>query len=172
MKAKIKNIAIFCFTALLLVACNKPDPGIAIRDAVIFPNLKAQDIFKKSPQQMKKSISDESLADFVKEMQIGGVENIMETVGKLSRNEDNGSLFDASLDVLKLEKTIFENEYLAIAKMVDAGEPEEKIGEAVQQLKTKYQAEFKQKIEQLNELGKQYAAKNKTELHDRYLMKF
>ena len=170
MKTTLKNIAFFCFAAFFFAACSSSNPGIEIRDAVLFPNAKAQDIFKKSPQQMQKSIGGESLVDFVNEMQIGGVDNMMQTVSQFSRNDDNSALLDASLDVLTLEKTIFENEYLAIANIVDAGESEEKITGITQRLNTKYRTDFKQKLDKLNELGKQYAEKNGVQLHEMFLM--
>src|SRR5690606_28082952 len=88
MKTTLRNIIFFFFAAFFFTACRSSDPGIEIRDAVLYPNAKAQDIFKKNPQQMKKSIGGDPLVDYANEMQIGGVSNMMETVRQISRKDD------------------------------------------------------------------------------------
>ncbi|MGV3762943.1 hypothetical protein [Parapedobacter sp.] len=97
---------------------------------------------------------------YVNQYVIGPLDESMDKIEKLPENEETKALIAASLEVFNYGKGIFENEYLSIAKMIDAESPASEIDAAVEKLFATHDEHMHGRLADLDELVIPYAEKH------------
>ena len=102
--------------------------------------------------------------EYVKQYVITPVVEAQKKVQQLPAKEDTKEIITASLEVYKYGRAVFENEYIAIATMMDEGKPEDEIYTAIEKLYIVHDPVMQKKLDSLDELIFPYAKKHKIRL--------
>lgn len=97
---------------------------------------------------------------YVQQFVILTVDENLKKVEALSPNKDDQELIEASLEVFRYGKQIFETEYLDIAAMIDDQKPPEEIHAAIDKLFAKHDGEMQKRFERLDSYALPFAEKH------------
>lgn len=102
--------------------------------------------------------------EYVNQYVITPLVEAQKKVEKLPVKEDTEEIITASLAVYQYGKTVFENEYLTIATMMDEGKPEAEIYAAIENLYIVHDPVMEKKLDRLDELVFPYAKKHNIQI--------
>lgn len=98
--------------------------------------------------------------EYVRQNIIPQVNESLKKVESLPEKKETKELKAASLDVFNYGKEIFENDYVAIAKMIDEKQPADIIVAATVDLFSKHEAEMYKRLDKLDSFAIPYAEKH------------
>lgn len=97
---------------------------------------------------------------YVQQYVIATIDENLKKAEGLSAKGDNKELIDTSLEVFRYSKSVFENEYLDIAEMIDEEKKSEEIITAVDELFAKHDGAMQTRFDRLDSLAIPYAEKH------------
>lgn len=166
-------IALLIALCASLTSCNRVSPRKVVGRAVLNSNTvtvkfspKFFDELRERKSKGRIVVFEDNRAqpgtaeEYVEQMVIAPANDAMESVEKLPKNEDTGDLVEASLEMFRYATEIFEEDYRAIARMIDGDQPQQAIDAAIQQLFETHDPELGKRVKRLDELAIPYAEKH------------
>ncbi len=177
----MKNTGIYTFLLLLVLAfcsCQQTSPDKVIGVTVLNTNQVTaffrprffSELLERKKQNSIPVIKDGktdmngTAMDYVKMMAIDRVNGALTSVNEIEETEETKPLIGASKDLLEFGKKIFENDYVAVAKMIDEGKPQTEIDAAISSIFETNDAALTQKVKILDDLAMPYAKKHGVDL--------
>lgn len=172
MKYTLKTLVLIA-VVLSLFSCNRVSPDKVVAQTWLNVNKITSHYspnFFRLLQEMKSKgtinivknneVVKGTAVEYINQIIIPSVDESLKKVEKLPVKEDTKEIINASLEVYKYGKAIFENEYLVIAAMIDEGKPEAKINNTIENLFAVHNPIMQKKLDRLDALVFPYAKKH------------
>ncbi|MFV0564870.1 MAG: hypothetical protein ACK5NB_03450 [Flavobacteriaceae bacterium] len=173
---KIKRITV-AFLVILLVACQGNTPNQVIDRAVLNANLLYVNYGKTYFEQLENLKRFDQLkyyennqthpatyTQYLEKVTIPDIQGKIDKVKKLSVNNDNKKLIEASLHLFESCMDYYKNDYPEITKLYDQEQPKAVIETAISSFEEATLDEFYQLNDALNQEAKPYAEKHGVDL--------
>ncbi|TPN87498.1 hypothetical protein [Aquimarina algicola] len=169
---KNRVLLVLSFITIFLQSCNFHTPENYFGRTTLNTN-KFRQLGKRDFNEMRASkkanmlkiykddafVDTDNYEEYVRYSKIKGIEEDIEKIKELKVTDDTEAMINASLEVFTYVKSIYENEYIEICKLMDTNATDEKIETAIQDLEQKL-VEYDAKMEKLMEVAVPYAESN------------
>ena len=98
--------------------------------------------------------------DFVQKFTLPDINKDIEKIKNLKETDETKEMIQRSLDVFTFVKSVYETDYIKIAKMLDENQSEDNIQKAIEELGNKKDKILEEKMTKLKEVSLPYAQKN------------
>ncbi|RAV28691.1 hypothetical protein [Sinomicrobium soli] len=170
---RLNKIILFLAFATAISSCTGPSPRKVVAQTWLNVNLVTAHYSPKFFTELRErkannnitvykdnAVTKGTAVEYVTQNVIGPLDEALKKVERLPVENDTKALIQASLEVFRYSREVFENDYLAIARSIDEKQPEDAIETAVDELFAKHDGAIQTRLDRLDSYAIPYAEKH------------